>query len=138
MLAGVVRTLCFVTMCASTPVFAADVWDCTYTSVPGAGDAAGNLKIRINGNTLQVELPSICNPPGIDCSLLKLMSQFQVLESNEVGIVAGSSQIHKFDNDEVLLAGAVLTINRSTVDLHIGSVTLNGAHDLQRGSCKPE
>ena len=136
MFARLGQVLCVVALVASAPAYAAEVWDCNYTTVPDAlhkNPASGNVKFQIDGKTLTFQFST-----PIDAQLrdaLAGMLEYQVLEDNDAGLVAVNA-VSRIAGQGPLVGASVVTINKSNGELHIGSVMQGGVHDLQHGLCK--
>ena len=75
------------------------------------------------------------NDPTLNILTQQGMVRYQVLDDNDVGIVAANSRSMVFGSLGPLIGAAIIVINKSNGELHIGSVVQDGAHDLQVGHC---
>jgi hypothetical protein len=99
---------------------------------------SGSVKFQIDGQTLNMQIQSRM-PSSADPTLDILTQQgafrYQVLEDNDLGIVAANPRSMTLGSLGPLVGAAIIVINKSNGELHIGSVVQDGAHDLEVGHC---
>jgi hypothetical protein len=125
--------LCAIPFAAS----ASELWHCSFTSRSGSAKGIlGTAQIEIDGESLKWEVlfPSVPLDPSAGTKLVTF--QNRVLENNAVGLVAISSQARLDADVGALIGSTVITVNKGTGKLRMGSVMDNGVHDLLQGSCK--
>lgn len=141
MFAGLAQVLCVVALVASAPAYAAEEWDCTYTTIPGAFDknsTSSNVKFQVEGKTLDEKFPSFPKEMDRIVNLFEQMGvlQYQVLADNDIALVASNVQTRMSGPNGPVIGARIITINKSNGELRIGSVMQDGAHDLERGHCE--
>jgi hypothetical protein len=127
----------------SSPAYAAEVWECSITTVPDTlhkSATSGSVKFLIDGKTLNMQIQSPIlrsDDPTLDILTKQGAFRYQVLDDNDVGIVAANSR-SLLGTLGPLIGASIIVISKSNGDLHIGSVVQDGAHDLQVGHCALE
>lgn len=120
------------------PAVGAESWKCTFTDDFLPSGVHNIAKVDISGDKLlwRVQFPTQPLTPNAGTKWEAFPSQ--VLENNDVGIVAVSSQAKLDRSAGPLLGAEVIVIKKSNGDLRVGSIAANGVHDLMRGSCRAE
>jgi len=121
---------------SSVPVLASETWSCNFASISGpAKGIKVSGRILIDQDTLdwQVLFPKRPVPPydGAEWTSFKK----KLLENNAVGAVAETSQAHANGKLGPLIGASIMTLNKSTGDLRMGSVMSTGVYDLLIGHC---
>jgi hypothetical protein len=114
-------------------VVAGEVWDCTFTSFDGPPGTGGHATIEISGDDLAWKLDVVRLP---ELSVPATTFHFHMLENNDVGFIAVSWEVA---NDKVLGPNAsanVITFTRANMNVRIGVVGTQGAHDELTGPCR--
>ena len=134
MLTRLSQLLCLAALAASFPAVAAESWECSFTIMYGSAKGGkGAARMEVDGNTLNWMVQTSRTT----------WSTFQnrLLENNDVGIVAASSQAdtgQSFGPSYTggrLIGASIITLDKSTGALRTGSVMSNGEHDLLTGHC---
>ena len=117
--------LCCVAL-TSAPVFGAETWDCTFSPHTREGVAVrGTLEIRDDAVYWVITEPRSITS-----------SSFQILENNDVGVVAIDSHSENSKSFGARIGAAVFTLNRANGDMLVGSVSTDGVRDIMRGQCR--
>ena len=127
------QVLCGVALVSSAPAYAAEVWDCTYTSMPYGHSISGRIEIQIDGKALywKVSVGDVLEHVGAGSS------RYEVLENNDVAIVAAKSVVVNFPSPLGLIGAGIVTINKANGELHYGSVFAPPVDDQRMtGVCK--
>jgi hypothetical protein len=118
----------------ATPSFASEVWNCDFASTSGSDKGlSGIAKIQIDKDTLDWQLP-VPVKSGMEWTT----SPHRLLENNDLGTVAASSQSYSDSDVGPVIGARVIVLNKSNGDLRIGSVMIIGEHDFLTGHCKRE
>lgn len=125
----------------SKAVYAEEHWKCENISTSGsAKDLPGMYIFKVEKNTLHWYL----SPPlKLDEKNENTFVEYMIIENNDVGLVAVSSLARLSPvlgagraNDNPLIGARVITLNRSSGELRMGSVMLTGEYDFLHGYCK--
>ncbi len=140
--------ICFGAFAISSPVVAADVWNCTYKDQTNIlpRDTQDEAIIRIEDKWLdwQVEFPVLGHDgrptpdPGGGYKHSTESFRYAVLENNAVGIVAVYPQSRADADVGPVIGAEVIAINKADGAFQVGSVGLGGAHDSMNGKCHKE
>jgi hypothetical protein len=137
---------CFAGLVLSTPAAAIESWNCTFVDKTNMLplNAHGGSKIEIDGEQLdwkdEVPVIGIGGRPVPDSNggyeHRTATFHYRVLENNEVGIVAVSSEAQINADIGPLVGARVITISKPSGDLREGSVMAGGEYDLLTGHCQ--
>ena len=121
------KVLCVVALVASAPVSAAELWDCTYKSMPVG--VSGRIEIQIDGKAM------VWGSSVGDIKPVLRNVRYQVLENNDVGLVAATSTA-LFPSKSLgpMVGGAMITLNKSNGELRFVD-TADTDHRIV-GACK--
>src|SRR5450755_4455064 len=86
MFARLGQVLCGIALVSSDPAYAAEVWDCTYTSAPVP--LSGRIEIQIDGKALDMQ-----NTPDNAAPDERDRRRYEVLENNDAATVAVKSMV---------------------------------------------
>jgi hypothetical protein len=133
--------LCGIAICiatyVSTPTLAFDRLDCTYTRLDGSSNWPGHATIEIHSDYLEWKTDPIeVSDPKI--SIPTASFRYQILENNEVGIVA---VLPEATNDKplgLIVRATVIALTKANMNVRMGSVGTYPAHDLLTGPCRPK
>jgi len=131
----------------NAPAAAADSWSCTYKNLTIGPDVPGEAKIRIDGEWLDwiVDVP-VVGPMGEPVPVPGHSGEYQhkpmtfrnqLLENNDAGIVAVTSQSHLVSGIGPLVGATVISIGKSNGDFRMGSVMAGDVQELMSGYCTP-
>ena len=127
-----VSTLCV----AGSPALAAQKWDCMFTRLLGAAEGLpGEARVEIDSDAFNWEVlsPGPTLKPIADPVWTKF--EYRVLENNDTGVVAVSSEAQVNRDVGPLVGATIITISKPSGDLRMGSVMTKGVHDLLTGHC---
>jgi hypothetical protein len=130
---------------SSGAAIADESWNCRFDDLTGTFPRGmpGSAKIEIHGDRLdwKTEIAAI-GPGGLPFKGKDGKWQTQtvsfpnrILENNGIGIVAAYSQSRIDPDVGTIVSGGFILIARETGKLYEGTVTLDGVHEVLKGTC---
>ena len=127
-------------ICAG-PALASEKWECTFTDAeflpPGS---TGVARVEINDNvfiwsvaTPKLTWPSHREPKFVGTEWVAFSSR--VLENNELGVVAVSSESKIDESGQPRVVAQVYIIEKRTGKLRVSGVSVDGADNGMQGQC---